>query len=394
MIHYLIVGNGVAGTTAAEQIRRQDPHGTVTIVTDEGLPFYWRIRLNEFIAGDIDEEGLLSKDRGWYEENDLRLVLETPITEADRKARVLTSEAGDAFPYDRLLLATGSHAFVPPIQGSDKEGVFTLRTAVDARAIADYAAGVEDAVLIGGGLLGLEAGNALRRLGKRVTVVEFFPRLLPRQLDEKGASRLQAMMEQMGFSFELGAKTREITGKEAADGVLLEDGTTLAGGMVLISAGVRPNLDLARALELETDKGVQVDETLRTSRPDIFAAGDVAEFQGMPSGIWPAAMEQGKIAGINMTGGDMTYEGATPSNVLKVVGIDLAAAGEIDAEGKMEARTVENGEVYKKVVFDDGRIVGCIMLGDTRGFNRITRAMQDKEDVSGHRDRILSKWAS
>jgi len=394
MMNYLIVGNGVAGTTAAEQIRKQDPQGAVTIVTDEGLPFYWRIRLNEFIAGDIDEEALISKGRDWYQENDLRLVLETPVAGADREARVLTSEAGEAFPYDRLLLATGSHAFVPPIQGSDKEGVFTLRTAADARAIAGYAAGVEDAVLIGGGLLGLEAGNALRRLGKRVTVVEFFPRLLPRQLDDKGASRLQAMMEEMGFSFELGAKTREIAGEEAAAGVRLESGKALTGGMVLISAGVRPNLDLARALELETDKGVQVDETLRTSRPDIFAAGDVAEFRGMPSGIWPAAMEQGKIAGVNMTGGDLTYEGTTPSNVLKVVGIDLASAGEIDAEGKMETRVLETDEVYKKVVFDDGRIAGCIMLGDTKGFNRITRAMQGREDVSGHRDRILSKWAS
>jgi len=394
MVEYLIVGNGVAGTTAAEHVRKQDPHGAVTIVTDEDLPFYWRIRLNEFIAGDIDENGLVSKGRTWYEENNIRLVLETSIRHADREGRVLTSDSGEPFSYDTLLLATGSHAFVPPVQGADKRGVFTLRTAADARAITDYAAGVEDAVLIGGGLLGLEAGNALRRLGKKVTVVEFFPRLLPRQLDEKGASRLQAMMEEMGFSFELGAKTREITGEKTPDGVLLEDGTALAGGMVLISAGVRPNLELARALELETDKGIQVDETLRTSRPDIFAAGDVAEFRGMPYGIWPAAMEQGKIAGINMTGGDMVYEGTTPSNVLKVVDIDLASAGDIDAEGEHESRSLESERVYKKAVFEGGRIIGCIMLGDTKGFNRITRAMQDREDVSGRLDHVLDKWAT
>jgi nitrite reductase (NADH) large subunit len=393
MIRYLIVGNGVAGTTAAEHIRKHDPQGAVTIVTDEELPFYWRIRLNEFIAGDIDEEGLVSKGRDWYEENDLRLFLETPVTGADRGAKTLISASGEAFPYDRLLLATGSHAFVPPIQGSDMKGVFTLRSAADARAIADYAAGVDEAVLIGGGLLGLEAGNALRRLGKKVTVVEFFPRLLPRQLDEQGAARLQGMMEEMGFSFELGAKTREVTGSEAADGVLLESGRTLGGSLVLISAGVRPNLDLARSLDLRTDKGVQVDESLRTSSPDIYAAGDVAEFRGMPYGIWPAAMEQGRISGINMAGGDLTYEGTTPSNVLKVVGIDLASAGEIDAEGERETRTLDTGGVYKKLVFEDGRIIGCIMLGDTKGFNRVTRAIQDKEDVSDRRDRLLAEWA-
>ncbi|MCF8061300.1 MAG: FAD-dependent oxidoreductase [Deltaproteobacteria bacterium] len=394
MVQYLIVGNGVAGTTAAEQIRREDPDGRITIVTDEDLPFYWRIRLNEFISGDISEEALVSKSRGWYEEHDIRLILETSIRRGDAEAKALTSESGDVFPYDALLLATGSHAFVPPIEGSDKQGVFTLRSVADARAIAVYAAGVEEAILIGGGLLGLETGNALRRLGKKVTVVEFFPRLLPRQLDPKGAARLQRMMEGMGFSFVLGAKTREIRGEGSAEGVLLEGGEALTGGMVLISAGVRPNLELARDLGLKTDKGVQVDETLRTSRPGIFAAGDVAEFQGMPYGIWPAAMEQGKIAGVNMAGGDLTYEGTTPSNILKVAGIDLASAGEIDAEEEHDSRVLETEEVYKKVVFDNGRIIGCIMLGDTKGFNRITRAIQEKEDVSARRDGILAKWAS
>lgn len=260
--------------------------------------------------------------------------------------------------------------------------MFSLRSIQDARDISEFAKNTEKVVLVGGGLLGLEAGNALRKLGKKVMVVEFFPRLLPRQLDVEGAGRLQGIMEEMGFSFRLGAKTQEIKGDDQVTGVLLEGGERLPAEMVIVSAGVRPNMELAESLELDSGKGITVDERLRTSKPDIYAAGDVAEFQGMSYGIWPAAMEQGKIAGTNMAGGDVLYKGTTMANTLKVVGIDLASAGDIDAENKFESRVVQDEKVYKKLVIDNDRIIGCIMLGDTKGFNRITKAMSDKEHPS------------
>ncbi len=389
MTEYLIVGSGVAGATAAEHIRKHDDQGLITMVTDEDLPFYRRIQLNELISGEKSEDDLVVKDKGWYQEQGIRLELKTRIAGGDAEKRTLASEGGKTYEFDKLLLATGSHSFVPPIRGADKPGVFTLRSVADARAIKAYAEKVDEVVLIGGGLLGLEAGHALRKLGKGVTVVEFFPRLLPRQLDEEGAKRLQALLEDMGFVFRLGAKTEEITGGDSAAGVRLEGGGHLDAGMVLISAGVRPNLELARALGLETDKGVKVNERLQSSRPEVFAAGDLVEWKGMPYGIWPAAMEQGRIAGANMAGGEATYEGTTMANTLKVVGIDLASAGEIDAEGGHESRTLQTDKVYKKVVFKDNRIIGCIMLGDIKGFNRITRAMKEDEDISGMMDRIL-----
>ena len=244
-------------------------------------------------------------------------------------------------------------------------------------------------VLIGGGLLGLEAGNALRKLGKKIMVVEFFPRLLPRQLDVDGAKRLQGIMERLGFSFRLGAKTEEIMGDDRVSGVLLEGGESLSSRMVIVSAGVRPNLELAEPLGLDHEKGIKVDEYLGTSQSDIYAAGDVAEFRGMPYGIWPAAMDQGKIAGVNMAGGDMTYDGTTMANTLKVVGVDLASAGNIDAENKLESRVVTDDKVYKKIVIENDQIVGCIMLGDTKGFNKITKMMSEKKDVSQIKDQIL-----
>jgi nitrite reductase (NADH) large subunit len=390
MKNYLIIGNGVAGATAAESIRKQDKEGTVTMVSDEAVPFYYRIRLNERISGDVVESDLIAKKEQWYKDLNVELRLKTRVVGAEPGEKVVMTEDGRKIPYDVLLLATGSHSFIPPIQGSDKKGVFTLRSLKDAREISAWAKNVEDVVLIGGGLLGLEAGNALRKLRKKVTVVEFFPRLLPRQLDADGAERLQTMMEGMGFSFRLGAKTREITGEDGVDGVLLEGGEVLSAGMVIISAGVRPNMELAEPLGLDHDKGIKADEHLRTNRPDIFAAGDVAEFRGMPYGIWPAAMEQGKIAGINMAGGDMTYEGTTMANTLKVVGIDLASAGDIDADNKFDSRVVSDREVYRKIVIDDNRIIGCIMLGDTKGFTKITGMMSEKEDVGRIKDQILS----
>lgn len=391
MKNYLIIGNGVAGTTAAEHIRKQDQEGNITIVTDEDLPFYYRVRLNEYITGEITEEGLVAKKAEWYRDRKIDLKLKTRVVGAEPKEKVVITAEKERLPYDSLLLATGSHSFVPPIKGSEKRGVFALRDIQDARNISSYVKDLENVVLIGGGLLGLEAGNALRKLGKKVVVVEFFPRLLPRQLDVDGAGRLQKIVEEMGFSFRLGAKTEEITGDGQVSGAQLEGGEALSGEMVVISAGVRPNLELAEPLGLKTDKGVIVDEHLRTNQPDIYAAGDVAEFKGIPYGIWPAAMEHGKIAGTNMAGGETLYHGTTMANTLKVVGVDLASAGDIDAENKFESRVVSAEGIYKKIVLDNNRIIGCIMLGETKGFNKITKIMAEKRDISEVKDQLTAE---
>ena len=382
----VIIGNGVAGSTAAESLRKHDKDCAIMVLTDEDLPFYYRVRLNEFISGDIEEGDLVVRRKAWYEERKIDLKLGTRVVGGNSHEKFLVTDGEERLPFDRLLIATGSHSFVPPITGSEKKGVFALRGIQDARDIKAWTETRDDVVLIGGGLLGLEAGNALAKLGKKVMVVEFFPRLLPRQLDVEGAKRLQNILEGMGFSFRLGAKTQEITGGERVDGVLLDGGEKLATEMVVISAGVRPNMELADSLGLETDKGIIVDEHLQTSRASIYAAGDVAEFRGMPYGIWPAAMEQGKIAGANMAGEDLLYDGTTMANSLKVVGIDLASAGNIDAEGEFESRVFQDEKTYKKIVIEDDKVIGCIMLGDTKAFGKVTKAMADKQDASSLSD--------
>jgi len=391
MAGYLIIGNGVAGTTAAENIRKNDKAGKITIVTDEDLSFYYRIRLNEYISGDISQDELMAKKNSWYKENNIELKLNTKITGVDPDKKTVVTDKGESLSYDKLLIATGSHSFIPPINGSDTKGVFAVRDIRDARNIMGYAKNIKNVVVIGGGLLGLEAGNAFRKMGKSVTVVEFFPRLLPRQLDVDGAKRLQTIMEGMVFSFRLDAKTEAIEGGDSVKSVRLAGGETLDAGMVVISAGVRPNMELAVPLGLECDKGIKVNGHLLTNKPDIYAAGDVAEFNGMPYGIWPAAMDQGKIAGASMAGVDTTYAGSTMANSLKVVGIDLASAGDIDADNKHESKTLSDESTYKKIVLDDNKIIGCIMLGDTTTFNKITKLISTKTDVSAVKDEILKE---
>jgi len=384
MTTYLIIGNGVAGNTAAENIRKHDPEGKIAVFSRESQPFYYVPALPEYLAGAKAADQIIIHPQSWYERHRIEVHLNTRITRIDPARKFVETDQGERFPFDKLLLVTGGNSFVPPMQGADSPGVFTLRTLADADRIKQAAASAKTAVLIGGGLLGLEAGNGLRQLGLKVSVVEFFPRLLPRQLDAAGADILQRQLEDMGFTFHLGAKTREIAAGPDGLQVNLESGEPLKGDLVLISAGVRPDLSLAQALGLNIDKGVQVDDTMQTSRDGIYAAGDLIEHRGRFYGIWPAAMEQGAVAGAAMAGQAATYEGTLPSNVLKVVGVDLVAAGDIDADGKLTAvvHTDSAKKIYRKLVIRDNLLVGAILLGDIRGSAEIQAAIRKQQDIS------------
>jgi len=391
---HLIIGNGVAGTTAAFEIRKTDPSAAIRIVTEEPYPYYSRIRLPEFLAGGVDEQGLLIKKPPWYEENRITLSLNTRVTAIDLLARKVITSAGEALPYDRLLVATGAKCFVPPIAGADKQGVFTLRGLEDARKIRDYAQNsAGNILLVGGGVLGLEAGYSLMKAGCRITFVEFFPRLLPRQLDEQGAKILQQKMESMGFVFHLGARSKEISGKDAADALVLEDATRIACNMIIISAGIRNNLELLENHGATIDKGVVVNDRMETGLPDVFAAGDLVQHRGICYGIWPAAEEQGQTAGINMAGGKAEYSGTLMSNTLKVAGIDVFSAGDIDADGKKEAVITSDKEdfVFKKVVFENNRIIGAILLGDITNRLKVMKAIENRIDISQIKQEI-ERW--
>lgn len=390
---YIIIGNGVAGTTAAANIRKIDHEGEITIVSDEAYPFYSRIRLIDYLAGETDEKGLVIYKDAWYEKNNIKLLLNTPVSEIDKDMKEIAITSGQRLKYDKLLIAAGGVSFIPPLPGSDKKGVFTLRTIKDAVGIKNHVEQAKKVVIIGGGILGIEVGNSLRKAGCSVSIIEFFPRLLPRQMDKEGSEILTSQLVGMGFTFYLGAKTKEISGDDTVKSVRLEDGTIIDCNTIIISAGVRPNAELAYKLGLKCNKGLPVNDRMETEIQDIYAAGDLIEHRNLYYGIWPAAEKQGEIAGINMAGGSAGYEGTTPSNALKIAGIDLIAAGDIDADGKLESIIQKDKEkfLYKKLVIKNDVIAGCILYGDISGWKKIKKAIDEKKDITPVKNN-LTKW--
>ncbi len=393
MKRYVIIGNGVAGARAAVKIRERDSQGEIHIFTEEAYPFYYRVRFPEFVAGEVTLKDITIHPQEFYEKRKITLHLEEPIVEIRTERREVLSLKGIAYPYDVLLIATGGVAFVPPIPGREKTGVFTLRTMKDAMSMKAYSEKIHQAILIGGGLVGLETGGALLRRGIRVAVIEYNPRILPRQMDPEGAQILQTKLENMGFTFFLNGETEEILGQKQVEGIRLKDGRTVEGEMVIISAGVRPNLELAKKIGLEIKNGIWVNDRLETTSPNIFAAGDVAEHRGRVYGIWPAAQKQGEIAGTNMAGGNESYGGTVVSNTLKVVGIDLTSTGEIDAEGKLECVVRSDREKcsYCKVTFKEDKIVGCILLGETKGKEELLQAVEKGVDAGQIKASLLKE---
>ena len=375
MKRYCIIGNGTAGASAAEQIRKRDNNGSIVIFSRETHPYYYRPRLPEYIAGQAELDDFTLHPLAQYKNWNVDLRFGENVISIDPAAKEITGTKSGKIPYDELLLASGSSCFLPPVKGNDKVGVFTLRTLNDAKALMAAAKKTKTAVLVGGGLLGLEAGHALINLGLKVEVVELMDRLLPRQLDHESAGLLQGELEKMGFSFHLAAKAQEIQGGDAAAGLVLADSTCIEGGIILFSAGVRANLELARQAGLAIDKAVKVDQFMRTSVPGIWAAGDVAESNGQPCGIWPIAMAQGEAAGASMAGDLTPYVPQAPSTTLKVAGIDLISAGNIDAENAGTSKRFVSGSVYRKIVLEGDTIKGIIFLGSTNGAEECIAAM-------------------
>jgi len=411
---FVIIGNGVAGITAARAL--SGVGNEVEVYTQEAHHYYPRPRLQEFLAGEIGLEKLPLYPSDWYEKRGITVHLRTEVVGLDPRAKRIALAActergrsactergrsnGRQVAYDCLLLATGSRPFIPAIEGADKAassyvrsgGVFTLRTIEDALAIRSWTREVKRAVVVGCGLLGLEAARALTVLGLEVTVLERGPYPLRRQLDAEGGSLMRELIEAMGIEMVLNASSQAILGDGQAAGVLLQDGRRIEGDLILISAGVRCNVGLAQEAGLEVKRGVVVDGCLRTSEDDIYAAGDVAEFRGRVYGIIPAALEQARVAAANMLGREQAeYQGTIPSNVLQVMGIDCASIGIIhppEGEGYRELRKSEAG-VYKKLVLKDGQLVGAILLGDRKDVAPISRLIRMEADVSRHAERLL-----
>ena len=383
----VIMGNGVAGVTAARRLRENDADAGIVMFSREPYHYYYKPRLPEVVAGTVDVGSLVINPPEWYEERRIDVRLSTPVSGIDAVERRVRLEDGGAESYDALLIATGADPFVPPISGADLDGVYTLRTADDAVALRHAAGAAKRIVVIGGGLLGLESARGMVASGADVVALEVADRLLPRQLDHAGAELLTERIAALGLAVRTNATTTSLVGDGAVEGVSLEDGETLSADLVLISTGVRPSLDTLAGTGVDAGRGVLVDCGMRTSVPDVFAAGDVAELDEHVWGIIPAATAMAESAARVIGGEDSGSCRIIGTNTLKISEVDVYSAGDVFCDD-CETHVFEDSGVYRKVLLNNGRIVGAIVVGSRRGVRELDKLIVAGADVSSYGDGI------
>lgn len=382
LMKYVIIGNGVAGTEAALSIRKIDHDGEITIISSAGSPLYYRPKLIDYLAGTIQIPGITIYKEDHYRDRDIRLMLDTPVTMIDPVAHRVVTDKNRSLAYDRLLLATGADCFLPPFPGREITGVFTVREIPDCDAILNYVTYVNRIAVIGGGLLGLETAYALQTLGKQVTVIEVSKWLLHRQLDQEGGTLLKRLLEEKGLSFILNDTVDSIESVNSrVSGVRLKSGLRIDTQAVIVSAGIRGRDSLARQIGALVNRGIVVDDQMRTTVKDVFAAGDPVEYRGALFGIWPAAKEQGIVAGSNMAGKTVVYSGTALANSLKITGIDVYSAGDYNAPSDDLIFSMQ-AQIYKKYLLNGGRLAAAMVIGDAGEAKLASLVYQGKAPVT------------
>lgn len=369
---YLIVGAGIAGLSAAKSIRKNDSEGSITMISKEKKKPYYRTKLTEAIASGESEEELLVEKEAFYEKKNIELLLGKTVTKILPKEKAVQLESGETITYEKLLLAIGASPFVPEFEGGKKDNMIAMRTMEDLEKVRNILPEVKTALVVGGGLLGLEAAQALKEKGVDVHVGEFADHLLPRQLDSETSEVLKEALEEEGMTIHTDGTLKEAIGDTKVEKVILTDGTTFDCQLVLFSVGVRSNLEPASEV-LESDRGIQVNEHLETSVEDIWAAGDCAEISGRTMGLWTSSNEMGKIAGTNMSGGDMTYGLPALFTNLKIGSVRLFSSGSHEGEESWERK--EDGTI-QKLFFKDGKIIGGILYGNTSKMGVINKLLK------------------
>lgn len=361
----VIVGAGPAGLRCAEHLASAG-HAVCVIGAEPGLP-YNRVALSQYLAGDFDEAALITHDADRLRALGIVFRPNTRVVAIDTEARNLATESGEAIAYNTLILATGSRAFRLPLPGADLPGVLMYRTLDDVNTMLAIAKSGGRAIVIGGGLLGLEAAVGLSRRGMHTTIVHGVDRLMERQLDHAAAALLARRLESQGLSMELSAASVGITGTTHATGVSLKDGRTLEADLVVMAVGIRPEAELARAAGLSIGRGIIVDDQMRSSDPNIYAVGECAEHQGQCCGLVAPAFAQAEIAARTIAGEQATYRPLTDATALKVAGAGVWSAGDIAATD-VEALVYDDPDAgeYRKFLLRDHRLIGAVLYGETQ----------------------------
>ncbi len=387
----VVIGNGIAGAALVDSLLEAPDGFSITLYGDEHVGTYDRVRLSEYMAGSVGLEELGMRPKGWYVERGIDVRLGVRVEEINVAAKKVKGDDGEWVPYDKLVLATGSSSWIPLMIGREKDGVFVFRTVRDTEEMLE--AEPEKAVVIGGGLLGLEAAYGLTNRGADVTVVHRASHLMNQQLDAPAGAMLGRAMDRLGIGVRLNAHTEEILGNGSVQGVRLRGGEDLDANLVVICTGIRPNAGLARRAGLKVNAGIVVDDHLKTSTEDVYAVGECAEHGGKTIGLVAPALEQVRVLSRRLRGdGRARYVPGGTATRLKVMGVDLESAGDVYGEKKGSEAVLSSNPVkgvYRKAVVRDGKVVGVVLLGDTTGGPQLLGAVRQGAEAEEYADLIL-----
>jgi nitrite reductase (NADH) large subunit len=389
----VVVGNGMAGVACVEQILHHAPKFEITIFGDETHVNYNRIMLSSVLAGEKSLDDIVLNGLDWYRQNGIDLRLGTRIVGVDPAAKTVTGDDGSVTSFDKLLLATGSLPIIPSIEDVKKDGVFVFRNLDDTRDLLERSRPGLKAVVIGGGLLGLEAARGLQVQGCEVTVVHLMDTLMERQLDETGGSYLAAKMNRLGVTVLLGLSTTAILGNGKVEGVQFKGGRSIPADLVVVAAGIRPSVELGYKAGLEVKRGIVVNDYMETSHPDIFAVGECVQHNGVCYGLVAPLLEQGKVLAATITGNKgPTYQGTILASKLKIMGVDVFSAGEIN--DKLDGSEVIRYEdpslgIYKKLTLKANKLTGVILVGETSDSHRYMEWLRRGTDLAKLRRQLL-----
>lgn len=382
---YVIVGNGVSGYYAADSIRKRNDEAEIHILSSEKILTYYRPQLSDYLSKEITDKRFFVSPEEWYEKNNIKVTLGIKVENIDKDNKKVTLDNGTAIAYDKLILSTGASNFLPPVKGFENKGVYVLRDIEDAKNLKEEMKNAKNAVVVGGGVLGLEAASEMKNAGLNVSVVELVPRLLSLQLDEEASSIFEQTVSEAGITSYTGESAEEILGEGTVKGVKLKSGKVIDADLVLFSVGIRPNKALAEKAGIKVNKGIIVNDNMETSANDIYACGDNAELKGRIYGNWPAATAMGKAAGANAAGDDIQFKDFVSSIAFNSINTHLFTAGDIyPKDGSIETLSSVNAEkkIYKKLFFKDKKLVGGILLNDTKKSIKLMKAIEASMKMS------------
>ena len=388
----VIVGQGMAGTKLAEELSaRALGRYAIILIGDEPRRAYNRVLLSSLLAREVVADDIELKPRSWWEKQGITNVYGQRVLSVDRDRQMVTLQGGGQLRYSKLVITTGSHAIRLPTPGMNLPGVITFRWMGDVDVMLNGVSAGRPAVVIGGGLLGLEAAYGLAKAGVNVTLLHLAPRLMERQLDDPAASLLKEAIHSKGCEILLGANTVRVIGTDKVEAVELADGRIIPADLVVCAVGVRPNIDLAKAAGLECRRGILIDDQMRTSDPKIFALGECAEHRGIAYGLVEPAYEQARVLARTLAGDRAAaYGGSILATNLKVSGVSLFSAGDFLGEDKETLLYEDPGQnVYKKIVLEDGKVAGAVLYGDTADGLWYLALIKSGESVDEIRDDLI-----